>query len=77
MTVDEGGYTGALLMDLSKAFDCIDHELLIAKLHACGFTKKPLKLVVVICQKGDRESKLMVHLAHGRKFTKESHRDLS
>ena len=33
-------------MDLSKAFDTINHELIIAKLHAYGFDKLSLKLLI-------------------------------
>ena len=32
-------------MDLSKAFDTIKYDLLLAKLHAYGFSKKALKLI--------------------------------
>ena len=39
------GVAGAILMDLSKAFDCLNHELLITKLEAYGFSGSALKLV--------------------------------
>ena len=33
-SVENGGAFGTTLTDLSKGFDCLPHELLIAKLHA-------------------------------------------
>ena len=40
-----GGVFGALLTDLSKAFDCIPDDLIIAKLEAYGFHIDALKLI--------------------------------
>ena len=46
VSLDEKGFAGAVLMDLSKAFDKINHELLIEKLHAYGIHKDSLKILL-------------------------------
>ena len=43
--LDKKGYAGGVLMDLSKAFDTLDHDLLLAKLHAYGMNLKSVELI--------------------------------
>ena len=43
--LDQRKVAGTILTDLSKAFDCLSHDLLIAKLEAYGFDKSALKLI--------------------------------
>ena len=43
--LNKGKIAAALLTDLSKPFDCILHDLLIAKMHAYGFNLGSLKLI--------------------------------
>ena len=64
-SVDNGGAFGALLTDLSIGFDCLSHELLIAKLNAYGFNKRSLTLISQIV---NNEYKLMILSVLGVKF---------
>ena len=60
--LDKKGFAGAILMDLSKAFDCLNHELLIAKLSSYGFSRPALKLIYNYTR-GSRGLRSMAHSA--------------
>ena len=43
--MDRNEYVAAVLMDLSKAFDCLPHDILLCKLSAYGLKDDAVKLL--------------------------------
>ena len=56
--VDKRQVSEALLTDFSKAFDCLSHELIIAKLNAYGFSLSALKLIHNYLSKRQQRTKI-------------------
>ena len=44
--LDNLGFIRTILMDPSKAYNCLPHDLLIAKLGACGLERSSLRLLI-------------------------------
>ena len=80
MSTDEilgkGSLGGTLLTDLPKAFDCIKHDRLIAKLAAYGFDYHSLSFVFSYLNERKQITKihnsysLYAHIAYGVEFHK-------
>ena len=56
-TIDKG-FAEEVLMDLSMAFDTLNHELLIAKLHTYGFGKESLMLLLSYLSNQSKRTKI-------------------
>ena len=64
--LDSQRSAGGFLTDLSKAFDCSNHKLLIAKMDAYGFEKSALAFIYMTNYiKENRELRLTIHTVHG------------
>ena len=64
--LDKGGYV-SIFMDLSKAFDTLNHNLLIAKLEAYGFERDSLSLMKSYLNIGNSGFVLIIILVLGKK----------
>ena len=61
--LDKRGFIGTVLMDLSKAYDCLPHDLIIAKLEAYGFGYKSLRLILSYLSKRKQRVKIFSTLS--------------
>ena len=61
--LDKSNAAGALLTDLSKAFGCLNHELLIAKLEAYGFDQPSLVFILDYLKGRKHRTKINNHFS--------------
>ena len=56
--LDSSGIVGTILMDLSKAYDCLPHDLIITKLKAYGLDTNSLRFIFDYLSSGKQRTKI-------------------
>ncbi len=72
-SLDKKEHAGGILTDLSKAFDCLDHDLLIGKLSAYGFCNNSLQLLWYLSDRKQRNGVDNVYRQQGTLTTDVPH----
>ena len=57
-SIDRGKVFGTLVTDFSKAFGCLNHDVLIAKLNAYSFSLPALRLIHVYLLNGKQRTRI-------------------
>ena len=73
--IDNNKKAGAVFTDLSKAFDSLNHELLLAKLEAYGFDEPSLNFVHSYLADRKQEQRRIMPLALGPQLNRGFHKD--
>ena len=66
-----------LFTDLSKAFDCVKHDLLIAKMHAYNFDHSALALIYSYLSERKQRTKINSSFSSGHDIYAGFHKDLT
>ena len=59
--LDDGKFAALLLMDLSKAFDCLPHDLMTDKLVAYGMSHEAVRLLMSYLRDRKQRARLGEH----------------
>ena len=68
--LDKGHKIGTVYIDLSKAFDCLPHGLLIAKLHAYGLSEAARETMFDYLKDRKQRVKILNHRSSWKELTK-------
>ena len=72
--LDKGKKVGTIFMDLSKAFDTLNHNLFLAKLDAYGFSFNAIKFVQSYLSERFQRVHINNNSANGVKYSLEYHK---